>query len=98
MREEFFILTFFTLICTFIMVFYVTRRWFAMREKRLEIEAMQVAEKTAQYVADSKAIDERLAVLEKIVTDDGYDTAAQIEALRRPRLSAENREPREIGS
>jgi hypothetical protein len=32
---------------------------------------------------------ERVAVLEKIVTDRGADTAAQIEALRAPRLTGE---------
>jgi len=32
---------------------------------------------------------ERVAVIEKIVTDRGADTAAQIEALRAPRLTGE---------
>ena len=62
-------------------------RWFRLREKKLEIEARVAAEKAAQYVARSGEIEQRLAVLEQIVTDRGIETAAQIEALRKPRLT-----------
>lgn len=33
------------------------------------------------------ALEERLKVVEQIVTDGGYETAAQIEALRKPSLT-----------
>ena len=77
----------FMLICLSILVpalllFYILRRWFGLRERRLEIDALNAAEKAAQYVAHSKAVEARLAVVEKIVTDGGLETAAQIEALR----------------
>ena len=62
--------------------FYILRRWFGLREKRLDIEALHAAEKAAQYVAHSRDVEERLAVMERIVTDRGLETAAQIEALR----------------
>ena len=37
------------------------------------------------------AIQERLAAIEQIVTDGGMQTAAQIEALRPPRLTGERK-------
>ncbi|MFL6720837.1 MAG: hypothetical protein ACJ8FT_03405, partial [Sphingomonas sp.] len=59
------------------------------REKKLEVEAMHAAEKAAQYAARSHELEERVRVLEQIVTDGGAQTAAQIEALRGapPRVS-----------
>ena len=44
------------------------------------------AEKAAQYAASNAELEARVRVLEKIVTDGGLETAAQIEALRTPRL------------
>ena len=82
----------FMLVCLSILVpalllFYILRRWFGLRERRLEIEALNAADKAAQYVARSKEVEARLAVVEQIVTDGGIQTASQIEALRAPRLS-----------
>ena len=57
-------------------------RFFKLREKQLEIEAMNAAEKAAQYASRSHELEERVRVLEQIVTDSGAQTAAQIEALR----------------
>ena len=61
-------------------------RWFKLKERRMEIEANQAAEKAAQYAASNAELEARVRVLEKIVTDGGLETAAQIEALRTPRL------------
>ena len=62
-------------------------RWFRLKEKKLELEASLAAEKAAQYAAGNAELEARVRVLEKIVTDGGAQTAAQIEALReRPRL------------
>src|SRR5881628_534468 len=60
----------------------IANRWFKLREKKLEIEAGMAAEKAAQYASRSHELEDRVRVLEKIVTDDGAQTAAQIEALR----------------
>jgi len=60
----------------------LANRFFKFREKQLEVEAMNAAEKAAQYAARSGELEERVRVLEKIVTDGGAQTAAQIEALR----------------
>ena len=45
------------------------------------------AEKAAQYAASNTQLEARIRVLEQIVTDGGIETAAQIEALRAPRLT-----------
>ena len=72
----------------------VANRFFKLREKKLEIEAMNAAEKAAQYAARSGELEERVRVLEQIVTDSGAQTAAQIEALRSPsRRISRKKEP-----
>ena len=63
------------------LVFYIARRTFALREKKLDIEALPAAEKAAQYVARSKEIEARLAVLERIVTDQPTMLAQEIDRL-----------------
>jgi hypothetical protein len=65
-----------------LMLFYGFHRFFAFREKKLEVEAMGAIEKAAQYAASNAELEARVRVLEKIVTDGGMETAAQIEALR----------------
>jgi hypothetical protein len=67
-----------------LMIMLIANRFFKFREKRLEVEALHAAEKAAQYAARSRELEERVRVLEKIVTDGGAQTAAQIEALRDP--------------
>ena len=74
----------------------MANRFFRFREKKLEVEAMNAAEKAAQYVAGNRDLEERVRVLEQIVTDGGAQTAAQIEALRAApsrRNAAITREP-----
>ena len=72
----------------FEILIYLARRWFSLKERRLEVDAMIAAEKAAQYAASNAELEARVRVLEKIVTDGGLETAAQIEALRAPRLTA----------
>jgi|ERR1051325_9188807 hypothetical protein len=64
----------------FLMV--LANRFFKFREKKLEVEALNAAEKAAQYASRSTELEQRIRVLEQIVTDSGAQTAAQIEALR----------------
>ena len=66
---------------------YLARRFFSFKEKQLEVEARNTAEKAAQYATANAELEARVRVLEKIVTDGGLETAAQIEALRSPRLT-----------
>lgn len=65
-----------------IMIMLIANRYFKFREKKLEIEALNAAEKAAQYASRSSELENRVRVLEQIVTDGGAQTAAQIEALR----------------
>jgi IS5 family transposase len=51
-------------------------------EMQIRSTAEVSAEKAAQYASHSRELEERVRVLERIVTDKGYDVAAQIEALR----------------
>jgi ABC-type phosphate transport system auxiliary subunit len=67
------------------------RRFFKLRERKLDLEANQAAERAAQYAASNAELEARVRVLEKIVTDGGLETAAQIEALRTPRLKQGDR-------
>lgn len=76
----------------------IANRWFKLREKKLEVEAGMAAEKAAQYASRSMELEERVRVLEQIVTDGGAQTAAQIEALRSaPARRIRNRQEQEVG-
>ena len=44
--------------------------------------AENTAEKAAQYASKVQQLEDRVQVLERIITDRGYDIATQIEALR----------------
>ena len=65
-----------------IMIMLIANRFFKFREKKLEIEALNAAEKAAQYASRSHELEERVRVLEQIVTDGGVQSAAQIGAPR----------------
>lgn len=65
-----------------IFLMYMARRFFSFKEKQLESETSLAAEKAAQYAASNAELEARVRVLEKILTDGGIHTAAQIEALR----------------
>ena len=56
--------------------------WTKHRQKIAEREVQAAAEKAAQYATQNTELEERVRVLERIVTDRGYDVATQIEALR----------------
>ena len=61
-------------------------RHLKFKESQLKAITSETAEKAAQYAASNAELEARVRVLEKIVTDGGIETAAQIEALRAPRL------------
>jgi hypothetical protein len=58
------------------------QRWLQHKEKMSQLIANQTAEKAAQYASHVEKLEARVRVLEKIATDGGIQTAAQIEALR----------------
>ena len=51
-------------------------------EMQISKTAEHTAEKAAQYASKIQSLEDRVRVLERIVTDGGYDVATQIEALR----------------
>ena len=53
-----------------------------LEEKRIAATAEASSEKAAQYASKVTQLEDRVAILERIVTDRGYDVATQIEALR----------------
>ena len=59
-----------------------TRHQQKMAEVQISMTADRTAERSAQYASHTKELEDRVAVLERIVTDRGYDVATQIEALR----------------
>lgn len=56
--------------------------WTQHQRKLEEIRASTLTETNAQAAARAQALEERVRVLEAIVTDKSYDVASQIEALR----------------
>jgi hypothetical protein len=56
--------------------------WTRHQRRMMEMQSNLTAEKAAQYASRTQELEDRVRVLERIVTDKGYDVAAQIEALR----------------
>ena len=54
-----------------IMLMMAFNRFFKFREKKLEVEARNAAENAAQYASRSTELEQRVRVLEQIVTDRG---------------------------
>jgi hypothetical protein len=53
-----------------------------LAEMQIGATAEHTAEKAAQYASQIQRLEDRVQVLERIVTDGGYNVATQIEALR----------------
>ncbi|MCV0386135.1 MAG: hypothetical protein K5821_06845 [Nitrobacter sp.] len=53
-----------------------------LAQMNINSTAQATAEKAAQYASRVHDLEDRVRVLERIVTDKGYDVATQIEALR----------------
>lgn len=74
------------LIPIFALMIPIVALWTKHQQKMAEMQvgatAQQTAEKAAQYVSQIERLEARVQVLERIVTDRGYDIATQIEALR----------------
>jgi hypothetical protein len=64
----------------FIMVCFIV--WTKHQRKLAELQMQNTAERAALNASTTTALEDRVRVLERIVTDKGYDVATQIEALR----------------
>ena len=53
-----------------------------LAEMNIKTTAESTAERAAQYASQVTQLEDRVRVLERIVTDGGYNVATQIEALR----------------
>lgn len=71
-----------TILLPTLLLLYVVRRWFSYKEKQLDANSRMAAERAAEYAVSNTELEQRVRVLEQIVTDGGAQTAAQIEALR----------------
>ena len=60
----------------------VHKRHTKFRIEQMRLTSEQTAEKAAQYVGHIERLEQRVRVLERIVTDKGFETAMAIEDLR----------------
>ena len=60
----------------------VFKRWLKHKEKMAEALNHETAEKAAQYAAQTERLEQRVRVLERIVTDKGLEVSDEIDRLR----------------
>lgn len=60
----------------------VAKKWLALKERQLELASTEAAEKAAQYAARTERLEQRVAVLERILTDRSIILADEIDRLR----------------
>lgn len=81
-----FVLGFFMIVVGLPVIFGVggdmLKRWLKHKEKMAEALTAQTAEKAAQYAAHTERLEQRVRVIERIVTDKGIDLSDEIEKLR----------------
>ena len=68
--------------CSIPMVALWSKQKIKVAEMQVSATAQHTAERAAQYASQVQQLEDRVRVLERIVTDKGYDVATQIEALR----------------
>ena len=76
-----------------IMIMLIANRFFRYREKRLEVEALNAAEKAAQYASRSSELEERVRVLEQIVTDAAHKPRHRSKRFARSPSPSNRRRP-----
>ena len=57
-------------------------RWTKFKQAQMEMTSHETAEKAAQYVAKTERLEQRVATLERILTDQSNNLSDQIENLR----------------
>ncbi len=60
----------------------VVKRWFNLKERELDRISQRTAEQSATSAAETERLKQRVAVLERILTDRSTHLGDQIEALR----------------
>ena len=57
-------------------------RMVELKEKQLQVQTSMTAEKAARYAAHVERLEQRVRVLERIITDKGVALSDEIEQLR----------------
>ena len=65
--------------------------WLGVRYYELRLESRRTERAYEQQTVEKRRLEQRLAVLERIVTDRGLETAEQIDALRERTVERELR-------
>jgi hypothetical protein len=65
----------------------IAKHYFRLKERQLDVASQMTAEKSAQYAAHTERLEQRVRVLERIVTDKGIDLAEEIDRLRDDRVN-----------
>jgi len=60
----------------------VAKRWLRLKERQLELISSETAQKAAEYAARTDRLEQRVAVLERILTDRSTALADEIDRLR----------------
>ena len=60
----------------------VTSKWLKLKEKQIGVMSADTAEKAAQNAAKTERLEQRVAVLERILTDRSTVLADEIDRLR----------------
>jgi len=58
------------------------KRWLDIKERAIHASSDATAEKAAQYAAKTERLEQRVAVLERILTDRSTNLADEIDRLR----------------
>ena len=60
----------------------VFKKWLSLKERQLDATGHETAERAAQYAAKTERLEQRVAVLERILTDPSMKLGDEIERLR----------------
>lgn len=60
----------------------IATKMITLKEKQLQVQTSATAEKAAQYAAHVERLEQRVRVLERIITDKGVALSDEIEQLR----------------
>ena len=60
----------------------VLKHWLALKDRKLDAATHEAADKAARYSAQTERLEQRVRVLERIITDKGFEVSDEIDKLR----------------
>ena len=60
----------------------VMKHWLALKDRQLDAVAQEAADRAARYSAQTERLEQRVRVLERIITDKGFEVSDEIDKLR----------------